>query len=669
MEQCVLAIDFGTTYTTAAIRRDAGYPELLEIDGDRRVPSVVLADEGSGAMLVGRRAVELAAAQPRQAVREAKRRIGEPAPILLGGRPYSVASVVGAVLRYVSEQAFAYSGCPVTQVVLTHPATWRRTRTDALRQAAGEGGLDAPVFILEPVAAALAYKDAEGSGDGLIAVYDLGGGTFDTAVLAGSKDGYVLVGEAGGDGRIGGELFDEMLAHQLGSNLDAGVWEALQSSEELDWRWAWATYRSEVRRAKEALSLNEHAELVVSHPGGLSRLSLTRAEFEATVESTLSDTVDILDGTIADAGLVADDLRGIYLVGGGSRIPLVERLLEEAFPGVPLLRQGDPKMAVALGATYVDGTVAETPRRRTRDSGVATVGSAAGVPGPSSQPSSRPTGVPSPVKATEPSPAEATEPSPADTRPDAVAPPPPPGPKSTPEAVGAPTWSTAPSPTIPMAPAPPELPAGPGSDRRRSPLVWVAAAAVVVVLGAVALAALLTGGGPAKPPVSTTTVPATATPAPSSRTTDPKTVVAALEDLLIANNGARTIVAQSVGDAQSCSLGAIQAKNRVLTAIGTRSDLLARLIALDTRPLPEGGQLQSLLKQAWSASIDADKQYVDWLSFVAANSCDGVAPQNSNFAAAGTISKQATSSKQQFADLWNSVASRFTVPPVSEGDL
>jgi len=649
VEQCVLAIDFGTTYTTAAIRRDGGYPELLEIDGDRRVPSVVLADEGSGALLVGRRAVELAAAQPRQAVREAKRRIGEPAPILLGGRPYSVASVVGAVLRYVSEQAFAYSGCPVTQVVLTHPATWRRTRTDAFRQAAGEGGLDAPVFILEPVAAALAYKDAEGSGDGLIAVYDLGGGTFDTAVLRGSKDGYVLVGEAGGDGRIGGELFDEMLAHQLGSNLDAEVWEALQSSEELDWRWAWATYRAEVRRAKEALSLNEHAELVVSHPGGLSRLSLTRAEFEVTVESTLSDTVDILDGTIADAGLGADDLRGIYLVGGGSRIPLVERLLGEAFPGVPLLRQGDPKMAVALGATYVDGTVAETPRRRTRDSGVATVGSS----GP-------PSGVPGPAKATGASPAE--------TRPDAVVPPPPPGPTSNAEVVGAPTWSTAPSPTIPMAPAPPERPAGSGSNRR-SPLVWVAAAAVVVVLGAVALAALVMGGGGRKPLVSTTTVPSTTTPAPSGGRADPKTVVAALEDLLIANNGARTIVAQSVGDAQSCSLGAIQAKNRVLTAIGTRSDLLARLIALDARPLPEGGQLQSLLKQAWSASIDADKQYVDWLSFVAANSCDGVAPQNSNFAAAGAISKQATSSKQQFADLWNSVAPRFTVPPVSEGDL
>lgn len=195
-------------------------------------------------------------------------------------------------------------------------------------------------------------------------------GTTYTTVVIRRGTGYPelleIDGEAGGDGRIGGELFDEMLAHQLGEDLDADVWDALQSSEELDWRWAWATYRSEVRRAKEALSLNDRAEFVVGHPGGLSRLALTRADFEATVESTLRDTVDILDGTVADAGLTADELRGIYLVGGGSRIPLVEQLLKESFPGTPLLRQGDPKMAVAIGATYVDGAVTETPRRSLR---------------------------------------------------------------------------------------------------------------------------------------------------------------------------------------------------------------------------------------------------------------------------------------------------------------
>ncbi|MEN3314423.1 MAG: hypothetical protein V7605_657 [Acidimicrobiaceae bacterium] len=635
MEQCVLAIDFGTTYTTVAIRRGTGYPELIEIDGDRRVPSVVLADEGSGQLLVGRRALELAAAQPRQAAREAKRRIGEPAPILLGGRPYPVTSVVGAVLRYVSEQAFAYSGCPVTQVVLTHPATWRRTRTDAFRLAAGEGGLDAPVFLLEPVAAALAYRDSQGASEGLIAVYDLGGGTFDTAVLSGSEDGFVVVGEPGGDGRIGGELFDEMLAHQLGRDLDADVWDALQSSEELDWRWAWATYRSEVRRAKEALSLNDRAEFVVGHPGGLSRLALTRADFEAAVDSTLRDTVDILDGTVADAGLTAGELRGIYLVGGGSRIPLVERLLEESFPGIPLLRQGDPKMAVAIGATYVDGAVTETPRRSLRSSGKATV--------------------PAPVE--QPAPVIAAERPLAETRPEAIVPPPPP------------SVPTSPSPTIPLVAPVPDPSVGPigPPGQRRSAAVWVAAVAVVaVVAAAVAISAAVLSGGGGKHGASGTTVPVTTVPAAPGQ---PAAAAGAVEDLLIANNGARTIVAQSVGDVQACAVDPIQAKNRLLSAIGTRSDLLSRLVALDTGTLPTGGQLKSLLKEAWTASIDADKRYVDWMGFVAANGCTGQAAQNADFVAAGTISQRATSSKQQFADLWNGVASRFNLPPVSEGDL
>ena len=353
MSRWTLAIDFGTTYTTAAARI-GDRPEIIEIDGDRRVPSIVALDE-SGALIVGRAAENEAATSPAKAMREPKRRLGEPAPVILGGRPFPITTLVAAILAYVYEHAVEYVGSPPAELRLTHPATWRRPRVRALGAAAAAAGLPEPTFIPEPVAAAISYT-VEGDHidpNDFVAVYDLGGGTFDTAVLRRDEGGgFVVEGRPGGEGRMGGEYFDELLAEHLGRQLPEADWEALQASDEIEWRQAGAAFRTAVRRAKEALSLQAQTELLVPLPAGLRRLRVTRAEFEELIRPHLVEATELLATTIADASLEPHQLSTIYLVGGASRIPLVGDLLGAAFPGVAVSRRGDPKMVVALGATY-----------------------------------------------------------------------------------------------------------------------------------------------------------------------------------------------------------------------------------------------------------------------------------------------------------------------------
>lgn len=352
MADWILGIDFGTSYTSAAARVN-DRAEIIEVDGDRRVPSIILLGQADE-LVVGKAAENQAPLYPNRIVREPKRLVGEPAPVIVGGKPYPVVRLVGAVLEHVYTRAVEHQGGPPAEVRLTHPATWRRPRVKALGEAAAIAGILVPRFIPEPVAAAIAYGTEGGvlPEDAHVAIYDLGGGTFDTAVLRAVDGEFVVVGRPGGDPRLGGEFFDELLANHLGTRLPPNAWHSLQVSDDLVWRQAHAAFRTEVRRAKEALSLQPLAELLVALPAGLERLAISREEFEGLVRPYLLETADMLGTTIADAGVPVPELAAIYLVGGASRIPLAERLLREAFPSVPISRRGDPKMVVALGATH-----------------------------------------------------------------------------------------------------------------------------------------------------------------------------------------------------------------------------------------------------------------------------------------------------------------------------
>jgi actin-like ATPase involved in cell morphogenesis len=355
-----LAVDFGTSYTVAAVRADGRTPQAIEIRGDRRVPSVVLVtDDGNAAprIEVGRVAEDLSATRPGSVLRAPKRRLGEPAPVVLGGRPYQVVDLVGVLLRDIYDEAVRHQGSAPARVCLTHPATWSRPRLARLLEAAAKVGLADVMLIAEPVAAALAYAAEANVPDGAhVAVYDLGGGTFDTTVLRADGGSFSVVGRPGGDANLGGELFDELLVNLIGERLDPAIWDELQVSDDLPWRQAAAALRNEVRRAKESLSSAPGAELLLPLPGGMVHEKLSQADLETVVTPYIDESVRLLVQSVRDAGVDPTQLASVYLVGGASRMPIVERKLAEALPGVPISRRGDPKTAVAVGATLAEPT-------------------------------------------------------------------------------------------------------------------------------------------------------------------------------------------------------------------------------------------------------------------------------------------------------------------------
>ncbi len=345
-----LAIDFGTTSTVTVIGANGQRPHVLEIGGDRRMPSIVYIDDDES-VLVGHVAGGLAMSDPRRGIRGLKRRLGHPTPIVLAGHAHRAVDLVAEILRFAHDEAVRHQGSPPSRTRLTYPATWSRPRRAELLEAAATAGLPDPSLIAEPVAAALTYGETVGIPDGShVAVFDLGGGTFDTAVLQRSGETFKVVGKPTGDAELGGELFDEIIMNHVGDQLDESQWDEMMTSDDLPWRQSASRLRAECKRVKEAVSAHDYGELVVGTPNGLSQLRLTRTEVEELLEPHIDEALHLLARCIGDAGVPASDLAAIFVAGGASRMPLIEQKLREAYPDVTIGLQGDPKAAVAYGA-------------------------------------------------------------------------------------------------------------------------------------------------------------------------------------------------------------------------------------------------------------------------------------------------------------------------------
>jgi len=386
----ILAIDFGTSYTVAASKVGERSPEVLEIAGERRVPSVIMVDP-NGKVVVGRIADDLSATHPESTLRALKNRLGDQAPVVLDGRPHQVVTLVAALLRQIYTDSVRQMGEAPSEVRLTHPATWNRPRLNRLLEAAAKAELPNPALVPEPVAAALSFASEVGVSAGAhVVVYDLGGGTFDTAVVTSSGGGFNIAGRPTGDQNIGGELFDEIIVNHLGEQLPADAWEQIQVGDEPLWRQVGATLRNEARKAKETLSGNPYADLIVPLPTGLQQIRITREEFEDLVRPYLAETVTLLGRCVAEAGLTPGDLAGISLVGGSSRSPIVEQMVKQAFPDVPVIRRGDPKTAVASGAARAVRSSVNLPpsagSRATQEASAGTAAESVRLAAPVSQP-------------------------------------------------------------------------------------------------------------------------------------------------------------------------------------------------------------------------------------------------------------------------------------------
>jgi actin-like ATPase involved in cell morphogenesis len=345
-----LGIDLGTTYTAAAVARN-GRAEVAAL-GYRAtsVPTVVLLTE-DGRFLVGDAAERRSSQEPQRVAREFKRRVGDPTPLLLGGTPIAVDRCLAEVLRWVTATISEAEGGPPTAVAVTHPANWGEFKRDVLREALRMVDVDDYRLLPEPVAAATWYAQTERLAPGrTVAVYDLGGGTFDATVLRRRADGqFESLGRTEGIDRLGGIDVDEAVFRYVLRSVGEDAAELADTDDDPRMMTAAAQLRRACVEAKEALSSETSVTIPVWLPGVQHEVLLQRAELEDLVGPLLRPTVDALARVVTSAGLQPDDLDAVLLVGGSSRIPLISRQVSAAF-GRPIAVDAHPKHPVALGA-------------------------------------------------------------------------------------------------------------------------------------------------------------------------------------------------------------------------------------------------------------------------------------------------------------------------------
>jgi len=516
-----LGVDLGTTFTAAATWR-GGKVEMVSL-GTRTtvIPSVVLVRE-DGTMLTGEAASRRGLTEPERVARGFKRRLGDPTPIWLGGSPYAAEALMAALLRAVVDQVAQQEGGPPSRICLSHPASWTQYKQDLFARAVGLAGLDGVTYITEPQAAALFYAHQQRVEPGaMVAVYDLGGGTFDAAVLRKTAAGFELIGAPEGIEWLGGMDFDTaVFAH-----VRQTVGDALAELDEEDpaAQAAVARLREECTAAKETLSSDTDVTIPVLLPVGSSEVRLTRAELEAMVRPSLRGSVEALRRALRTAEVPPDQLHSVLLVGGASRMPIVAQLVGAEL-GRPVAVDAHPKHAVALGAAYLAS--GETQPRAATDTTVLTAPAQPAVPTPPATPAPPPPAVPAqpagpaPARPAPPpaGPGGRRRPAPAPTRvmPAAV-PTGPAGPRPSNQVGRAGVAPAAPGPQPPgPAPGPPVQ----GQRRRWLPAAAAAVAlAVLVGVGAYALTARDDPAGAIAP--AGETPGATASPTGEPTTTSP----------------------------------------------------------------------------------------------------------------------------------------------------
>jgi molecular chaperone DnaK len=349
----VLGIDIGTSYTAAAVARwegDTPAPPQVLCLGTRQaaVPSVIfLGDDGQ--VLVGEAAERRAMTQPECVVRAFKRRVGDAVPIVAGAGSITPTDALALMARWVVDRAQASEGAAPELVTLTHPAGWGAHKLGLLQESLATVGLAGTTLLNEPEAAARHYASQQRVEAGsTVAVYDLGGGTFDAVILRkDSADSFEVLGRPEGIEWLGGADFDDAVFGHVAAGPDAPL--AGLDLGDPDVLMALSRVRRECTEAKEALSYDSEASIPVLLPGRQTRIRLVRQEFEAQIEGLVRLSIDTLDRTLQAAHVDPADLAVILLVGGSSRVPLIAQLLSAEF-NRPIAVDVDPKASVCLGA-------------------------------------------------------------------------------------------------------------------------------------------------------------------------------------------------------------------------------------------------------------------------------------------------------------------------------
>ena len=379
----LIGIDLGTTNSCVAIM-EGGKPKVIEnSEGDRTTPSIV-AFTKDGEVLVGQSAKRQAVTNPQNTVAAVKRLIGRKftddvvkrdmsmvsykivkadngdAWVDVQGKKMAPPEVSARVLMKMKKTAEDYLGEPVTAAVITVPAYFNDSQRQATKDAGRIAGLNVKRIINEPTAAALAYGLDKDGGDRKIAVYDLGGGTFDISVIEiaevdGERQFEVL--STNGDTFLGGEDFDLRVINYLA--------DEFKKESGIDVRkdpLAMQRLKEASEKAKIELSFSEQTEInlpyITADAAGPKHLNmkLTRAKLESLVEDLVQKTIEPCRIALKDAGLSMKDVGEVILVGGQTRMPMVQRAVKDLFGREPR-KDVNPDEAVAVGAAIQGGVL------------------------------------------------------------------------------------------------------------------------------------------------------------------------------------------------------------------------------------------------------------------------------------------------------------------------
>ncbi len=351
----IIGIDLGTTNSCVAVLEGGEPVVIANAEGTRTTPSVV-AFSKTGERMVGQVAKRQAVTNADRTVASIKRHMGENYHVTIDGKGYTPQEISAMILQKLKADAESYLGQTITEAVITVPAYFSDAQRQATKDAGKIAGLDVKRIINEPTAAALAYgldKESEQK----IMVYDLGGGTFDVSILD-IGDGVIEVLATAGDTHLGGDDFDQRIMDYLV--------EEFKKAEGIDLsgdKMAMQRIKEAAEKAKKELSsattTNINLPFITATAEGPKHfdMNLTRAKFDELTHDLVERTAIPVQNAMKDAGITNADLGQVLLVGGSTRLNLVEKMVPEYF-GKPVKQTVNPDECVAIGASIQGGKLA-----------------------------------------------------------------------------------------------------------------------------------------------------------------------------------------------------------------------------------------------------------------------------------------------------------------------
>jgi molecular chaperone DnaK len=350
----IIGIDLGTTNSVVAVMEGGEAVVIPNSEGSRTTPSVV-AFTKEGERLVGQIAKRQAITNPERTVASIKRKMGSSTKITIDGKDFTPQEISAMILQKLKHDAESYLGENITQAVITVPAYFSDSQRQATKDAGRIAGLEVMRIINEPTAAALAYGlDKEQPHK--ILVYDLGGGTFDVSILE-IGDGVFEVLATNGDTKLGGDDFDDRIVDYV-----ADLFKKEHGIDLRKDRMAWQRLKEAAEKAKIDLSgvmaANINLPFITADANGPKHLdvTLTRAKFNELTHDLVERTIGPMQTALKDAGLTAQQIEKVILVGGSTRIPSVQEAVKnitgkEPFKGI------NPDECVAIGAAIQAGVL------------------------------------------------------------------------------------------------------------------------------------------------------------------------------------------------------------------------------------------------------------------------------------------------------------------------